>query len=202
MAVIWRGYSYKKFSAVCNISISGSVLYGARCTGLGHIMSFISAPLSSFLCPVTTVIVGTVDADIAGRTLTPLWYGNSSLGRPVVRWSLNKPWRRRGAAGKLITVHEQWRGVGAGRREDRCRSLPTTVVSDLKSVHSSSVARSRDHRPHVLSQSSARRDTTGSSARHAIVNLSHKPIQYNTIQYKICKAPCCRGFRGAGEQDS
>ena len=26
--------------------------------------------------------------------------------------------------------------------------------------------------------------------------------QYNTIQYKICKAPCCRGFRGAGEQDS
>jgi len=26
------------------------------------------------------------------------------------------------------------------------------------------------------------------------------PIQYNTIQYKICKAPCCRGFRGAGEQ--
>jgi len=23
-------------------------------------------------------------------------------------------------------------------------------------------------------------------------------IQYNTIQYKICKAPCCRGFRGAG----
>ena len=22
-------------------------------------------------------------------------------------------------------------------------------------------------------------------------------IQYNTIQYKICKAPCCRGFRGA-----
>ena len=23
-----------------------------------------------------------------------------------------------------------------------------------------------------------------------------------TIQYKICKAPCCRGFRGAGEQDS
>ena len=77
-------------------------------------------------------------------------------------------------------MHEQWRGVGAGRREDRCRSLPTTVVSDLKSVHSSSVARSRDHRPHVLSQSSARRDTTGSSARHAIVNLSHKPIQYNT----------------------
>ena len=27
-------------------------------------------------------------------------------------------------------------------------------------------------------------------------------IQYNTIQYKICKAPCCRGFRGAGEQVS
>jgi len=28
-------------------------------------------------------------------------------------------------------------------------------------------------------------------------------IQYNTIiPYKICKAPCCRGFRGAGEQDS
>ena len=27
-------------------------------------------------------------------------------------------------------------------------------------------------------------------------------IQYNTIQYKICKAPCCRGLRGAGEQDS
>jgi len=25
-------------------------------------------------------------------------------------------------------------------------------------------------------------------------------LQYNTIQYKICKAPCCRGFRGAGEQ--
>jgi len=24
----------------------------------------------------------------------------------------------------------------------------------------------------------------------------------NTIQYKICKAPCCRGFRGAGEQVS
>ena len=23
-----------------------------------------------------------------------------------------------------------------------------------------------------------------------------------TIQYKICKAPCCRGFRGAGEQVS
>jgi len=23
-----------------------------------------------------------------------------------------------------------------------------------------------------------------------------------TIQYKICKVPCCRGFRGAGEQDS
>jgi len=22
-------------------------------------------------------------------------------------------------------------------------------------------------------------------------------LQYNTIQYKICKAPCCRGFRGA-----
>ena len=27
-------------------------------------------------------------------------------------------------------------------------------------------------------------------------------VQYNTIQYKICKAPCCRGFRGAGEQVS
>ena len=28
--------------------------------------------------------------------------------------------------------------------------------------------------------------------------------EYNTIQiqYNICKAPCCRGFRGAGEQDS
>ena len=25
---------------------------------------------------------------------------------------------------------------------------------------------------------------------------------YDAIQYKICKAPCCRGFRGAGEQDS
>ena len=25
---------------------------------------------------------------------------------------------------------------------------------------------------------------------------------YDTIQYKICKAPCCRGFRGSGEQDS
>jgi len=24
----------------------------------------------------------------------------------------------------------------------------------------------------------------------------HKLLQYNTIQYKICKAPCCRGFRG------
>ena len=23
----------------------------------------------------------------------------------------------------------------------------------------------------------------------------------NTIQYKICIAPCCRGFRGAGEQN-
>ena len=22
------------------------------------------------------------------------------------------------------------------------------------------------------------------------------PVQYNTIQYKTCKAPCCRGFRG------
>jgi len=27
-------------------------------------------------------------------------------------------------------------------------------------------------------------------------------LQYNTKQYKICKAPCCRGFRGAGEQVS
>jgi len=27
-------------------------------------------------------------------------------------------------------------------------------------------------------------------------------VGYNTIQYKICKAPYCRGFRGAGEQDS
>jgi len=25
-------------------------------------------------------------------------------------------------------------------------------------------------------------------------------VSDNTIQYKICKAPCCRGFRGAGEQ--
>jgi len=25
---------------------------------------------------------------------------------------------------------------------------------------------------------------------------------HTIIQYKICKAPCCRGFRGAGEQDS
>jgi len=29
-----------------------------------------------------------------------------------------------------------------------------------------------------------------------------KTRSYLTIQYKICKAPCCRGFRGAGEQDS
>ena len=27
-------------------------------------------------------------------------------------------------------------------------------------------------------------------------------MQYNTVQYEICKAPCWRGFRGAGEQDS
>ena len=25
-------------------------------------------------------------------------------------------------------------------------------------------------------------------------------MTYNTIQYKICKAPCCRGFRGAGHE--
>jgi len=30
---------------------------------------------------------------------------------------------------------------------------------------------------------------------------SHSTKSY-TIQYKICKAPCCRGFRGAGEQVS
>jgi len=28
------------------------------------------------------------------------------------------------------------------------------------------------------------------------------PVRYNTVQYRICKSPCCRGFRGAGEQDS
>ena len=33
-------------------------------------------------------------------------------------------------------------------------------------------------------------------------NLNSMYIMYNTIQYKICKGPCCRGFRGAGEQDS
>jgi len=33
--------------------------------------------------------------------------------------------------------------------------------------------------------------------------ILHQHTKYNTkIQYKICKAPCCRGFRGAGEQDS
>jgi len=33
--------------------------------------------------------------------------------------------------------------------------------------------------------------------------ILHQHTKYNTkIQYKICKAPCCRGFRGVGEQDS
>ena len=34
------------------------------------------------------------------------------------------------------------------------------------------------------------------------VDMNGDEMQYNTIQYKICKAPCCRGFRGAGEQVS
>jgi len=28
------------------------------------------------------------------------------------------------------------------------------------------------------------------------VGSFNSTVQYNTIQYKICKAPCCRGFRG------
>ena len=36
------------------------------------------------------------------------------------------------------------------------------------------------------------------SVRDKIDRLVYR---YNTIQYKICKAPCCRGFRGAGEQE-
>ena len=39
-------------------------------------------------------------------------------------------------------------------------------------------------------------------AEHRLVSAISFTIQYNAIQYKICKAPCCRGFRGAGEQDS
>ena len=36
--------------------------------------------------------------------------------------------------------------------------------------------------------------------RVCIQILNHEyAVQYNTIQYKICKAPCCRGFRGAGK---
>jgi len=38
------------------------------------------------------------------------------------------------------------------------------------------------------------------TGKSAIISICD--IQYNTIQYKICKAPCCRGFRGAGEQVS
>jgi len=48
---------------------------------------------------------------------------------------------------------------------------------------------------------------------HADVLISQYSVRFHaaipltagrriTIQYKICKAPCCRGFRGAGEQDS
>jgi len=36
---------------------------------------------------------------------------------------------------------------------------------------------------------------TGRSLRGAVALLAAQ--QYNTMQYKICKAPCCRGFRGA-----
>ena len=31
---------------------------------------------------------------------------------------------------------------------------------------------------------------------NAIRQTFVRHLQYNTIQYKICKAPCCRGFRG------
>ena len=42
-----------------------------------------------------------------------------------------------------------------------------------------------------------------SSRFHCPIGVINKPttdelwMQYNTMQYKICKAPCCRGFRGA-----
>ena len=47
---------------------------------------------------------------------------------------------------------------------------------------------------------------TRKTMRTFVENSHHQTtqfcLQYNTIQYKICKAPCFRGFRGAGEQVS
>ena len=41
------------------------------------------------------------------------------------------------------------------------------------------------------------------TATHSIVvRNGYTRMQWDTIQYKICKAPCCRGFRGTGKQDS
>jgi len=65
------------------------------------------------------------------------------------------------------------------------------------------VPRDRRHLDQVLTYH-ARVTVRQRTLQHSPTLLAYTPdtIQYNTIQYRICKAPCCRGFRGAGEQDS
>ena len=63
----------------------------------------------------------------------------------------------------------------------------------------------QDPRPQDEDAMSQEANTTISVVLWKITTVWHRSNSqrsiYNTIQYKICKAPCCRGFRGAGEQD-